>query len=220
MLHELLHSLIKVWFGWVEAWGYAGVFILMAMESSIFPVPSEVVMPPAAFWAAQGKMSFTGVVIAGTLGSYVGSIITYWVARWLGIPFINRYGRYVGLTPEKMKFAESWVRQYGAAGILVARFLPVVRHLISIPAGILKMPVASFSFMTTLGAGAWCWILAWFGAEVIGAHPELLQSPEAMVDVMKAKLIWLVGAVLVLGLLYAGVMWQKKRANQAPVPTR
>jgi membrane protein DedA with SNARE-associated domain len=221
MIHELLHSLITIWFGWVEAWGYAGVFILMAMESSIFPVPSEIVMPPAAFWAVQGqgKMSFAGVVLAGTAGSYFGSIVTYWASRWLGVPFIAKYGHYVGITPQKLRLAEGWVKSYGATGIFLARFLPVVRHLISIPAGICKMPVATFSLTTTVGAGLWCWVLAWFGAEVIGASPELLQSPEAMIAVIKAKLGWLVAGVGVLTVLYVGVLWQKKRANRAPLVT-
>src|SRR3954462_1512350 len=100
MIHEWLHELVKIWFGWVETWGYLGVFVLMAMESSIIPVPSEIVMPPAAFWAAQGRMSFAGVVLAGTAGSYVGSILSYGFARWVGTPVIARFGHFVGITPE------------------------------------------------------------------------------------------------------------------------
>src|SRR3954468_4182764 len=95
----MLHELIKVWFGWVEAWGYAGVFLLMALESSIVPVPSEIIMPPAAFWAAQGRMSFVGVILAGTFGSLFGSLVSYFVAQWAGRPLLRRYGKYV-LMPE------------------------------------------------------------------------------------------------------------------------
>jgi membrane protein DedA with SNARE-associated domain len=202
----MLHEWIKIWFGWVESWGYGGVFVLMAMESSIFPVPSEVVMPPAAFWAVQGKMNFWGVVLAGTAGSWFGSALTYLGARVLGLPFIERFGKYFLMPPEKVAMASGWVERFGAAGVLLARFLPVVRHLISIPAGILKMPFGIFSLVTTVGAGAWCAILAWFGAEVIGDRPELLQSPEQMIGVVKAKLLWFVVAVLALGVLYALVM--------------
>jgi membrane protein DedA with SNARE-associated domain len=198
----MLHELVKTWFGWVEVWGYGGVFLLMAMESSIIPVPSEIVMPPAAFWAAQGKFSFAGVILAGTAGGLTGSLINYYVARWLGGPLINRYGKFAGISGGKLKGAEDWVKRYGAPGIFLARLLPVIRHLISIPAGILKMPVATFSAATTLGAGLWCVILSWFGSEVIGSHPELLQSPEAMASVIKGKLTWFVVAAVVLTGLY------------------
>ncbi len=209
----MFHELLRVWFGWVEAWGYLGVFILMALESSIVPVPSEVVMPPAAFWAAQGRMSFWGVVLAGTLGSYVGSAINYWVAQWVGKPILDRYGKYVLFPPAKVQMAEAWVTQYGMMGIFTARLLPVVRHLISIPAGILRMPFGKFSLVTTLGAGLWCWVLAWFGEQVIGSRPELLQSPEALIKVMKDKLHWFVAAVFVMLVLYGIVVVFKKRSK-------
>jgi len=209
--HTMLHELIKTWFSWVEMWGYAGVFILMAMESSIIPVPSEVVMPPAAFWAAQGKMSFAGVVLAGTLGSYFGSAVSYWVSLWVGAPLIKKYGKYVLLPPAKVELAHQWVERFGAPGIFTARLLPVVRHLISIPAGILKMPFGQFSAVTLVGAGLWCTVLSWFGQEVIGDHPELLQSPEAMVAVIKAKLMLFVGAVVGLAALYSLVILFKRK---------
>lgn len=215
----MLHEWIKVWFGWVEAWGYAGVFILMAMESSIFPVPSEVVMPPAAFWAVQGKMSFWGVVLAGTAGSWFGSAVTYFVARFAGWPLLQRYGKYVLMPPEKIALATGWVERFGAGGVLIARFLPVVRHLISIPAGVLKMPFGLFSLVTTVGAGAWCAILAWFGAAVIGDRPELLQSPEQMIAVVKAKLLWFVVAVLGFAVLYAVVTRVRFRGGSVTAPS-
>ena len=209
----MLHHWIAVWFHWVEAWGYLGVFVLMAMESSIIPVPSEVVMAPAAYWAAQGKMDFTLVVLAGTLGSYAGSAISYWVAQWIGLPLIHRYGKYFLLPPAKVKMAEAWVGEFGLPGVFFARFLPVIRHLISMPAGILRMPFVTFSIATTAGAGIWCWILAWFGREAIGNNPELLQSPEAMLHVLDSKKHWFVGGILVLGLLYAGLIYFKKRRS-------
>ena len=215
----MLHELIRIWFGWVEAWGYLGVFVLMAMESSIIPVPSEIVIPPAAFWAAQGKMTLSGVVLAGTVGSYVGSILNYWVARWVGQPVVMRYGKFFLMPPDKLTMAENWVAGFGAPGIFLARLLPVVRHLISIPAGVLKMPLGRFSIATVLGAGLWCAVLAWFGQEVIGSRPELLQSPEAMIAVLKARLHWFVLAVVVLAALYGVVAWFKKRpAPSAATP--
>ena len=100
-----MHHLLEIWFGWVQDWGYLGIIVLMAMESSIFPVPSEIVIPPAAFLAAQGKLSFAGVVLAGTLGSYLGSAITYWISRLIGRPLIVKYGRFVLIPPKKLERA-------------------------------------------------------------------------------------------------------------------
>ncbi len=211
----MLHSLIRTWFHWVEAWGYLGVFLLMALESSIVPVPSEIVMPPAAFYAAQGKMSFALVVLAGTAGSWFGSAASYWISRMVGVPVLNKYGKYVLLGPDKLAIGESWILSYGAGGIFLARFLPVVRHLVSIPAGILKMGFARFSLATTLGAGLWCLILAWFGAQVLGASPDLLDSPEAMIAAVKHKLAWFIIAVVGFAVLYGVMTVVRSRAAKA-----
>lgn len=210
----MLHDLILFWFEIVRDWGYWGIFILMAMESSIFPVPSEVVMPPAAYWASQGQMSFEGVVIAGTLGSYFGSAVTYLVAKAYGTPLVQKYGKYFFISPEKIAIVERWVKKNGVVAIFVSRLLPVVRHLISIPAGILKMNFKSFSIVTTLGAGIWCYILSVFGSKVLGDQPELLTSPEAMVAAVKSKLVYFVGAILGFAILYFAtkhfILGQKK----------
>ena len=149
-----MHHLLETWFHWVLTGGYIGIIVLMAMESSIFPVPSEIVIPPAAFLAAQGKLSFTGVVLAGVLGSYLGSAITYWASRLIGRPLIVKYGRFVLVTPKKLEQAEQWLARYEAGGIFFARLLPVVRHLISIPAGIVRMNFGLFSLVTIVGLGA------------------------------------------------------------------
>lgn len=212
----MLHAWLVTWFQWVEQWGYWGIFFLMAMESSIFPVPSEIVMAPAAFWAAQGKMDFTAVVVVGTAGSYFGSIVTYLVSRRLGLPVIHglqkRYGALLPISAEKLAMGEAWVRTHGFVGIFIARLLPVVRHLISIPAGIFRMSVVPFSVATIVGAALWCFILAWFGREVIGNSPELLRSPELLVSVMKAKVIWIVGGVVAFAALYAVMILMRRRS--------
>jgi membrane protein DedA with SNARE-associated domain len=210
----MFHELLRTWFQWVELWGYTGVFILMAMESSIIPVPSEIVMPPAAFWAAQGRMSLAGVILAGTAGSYFGSALNYWISRWVGQPFVLKYGKYALLTPKKLIMAEAWVLRFGASGVFVARLLPVVRHLISIPAGVLKMPFGRFTWATVIGAGLWCGILSWFGQEVIGSHPELLQSPEAMLGAIKDKMHSILAAIFLLTVLYAAVQLFKKKTTR------
>ncbi len=197
-----MHHLVEVWFSWVLNWGYFGIILLMAMESSIFPVPSEVVIPPAAFLAAQGHLSFSGVVIAGTVGSYLGSAITYWVSRALGRPLIMRYGKYFLLSPDKITRAEIWLARYEAGGIFFARLLPVIRHLISIPAGIVRMNFWTFSAMTIVGSAIWCYILSVLGAKAFAAQPDLIKNPEAMMHFIKSQSLWIVVVVVVFTALY------------------
>jgi len=127
---------VGVWFQWVHDWGYLGIVMLMAMESSVIPIPSEIVIPPAAYWAAQGRYSFGGVVLAGAAGSYLGAAATYWAARWLGRPLLVRYGRFLFCPETKLLRAERWLARYEAGGVFFARLVPVVRHLIGIPAGL------------------------------------------------------------------------------------
>src|SRR3979411_397314 len=127
-----MHHLLEIWVGWVLHGGYVGIIVLMAMNSSISPLPSEIVIPPAAFLAAQGKLDFLGVVLAGTFGSYLGAAITYWVARSVGRRLVSRYGKYFCVSAEKLERAEAWLVRYEAGGVFFARLLPVIRHLISI----------------------------------------------------------------------------------------
>jgi membrane protein DedA with SNARE-associated domain len=197
-----MHHLLQIWLGWVQSGGYLGIIALMAMESSIFPVPSEVVIPPAAFLAAQGKLSFTGVILAGTLGSYLGAAITYWVSRLVGRPLIARYGRYVFVPEQKLEAAERWLGRYEAGGVFFARLLPVVRHLISIPAGLVRMPFGIFSLMTVVGSGIWCWVLAYLGQRAYRAQPDLLSNPEAMVHFIKGQSFWIVVSAVAFAVLY------------------
>ena len=201
-----MHQWIEVWFRWVHDWGYAGIVLLMALESSIFPIPSEVVIPPAAFWARQGRFSLAGVIIAGTLGSWIGATVTYWVARTLGRALVARYGKYFFVSEHKLERAERWLARYEAGGVFFARLVPVVRHLIGIPAGLVRMPFRTFSVMTILGAGLWCGILAWFGGRVLGDQPDLMDHPEAMVALLHRHSLELGGFVLILAILYVIVM--------------
>jgi membrane protein DedA with SNARE-associated domain len=202
----MLHHWIEIWFHWVEQSGYLGVVVLMAMESSIFPVPSEVVIPPAAFMASREGSSMTawGVVVAGTFGSWLGAAITYWVSMWLGRVVIVKWGRYLLISEEKLTRAEHWVHRYEAGGIFFARLLPVIRHLISIPAGIIRMNFTVFSAMTLIGSAIWCSVLAWFGNKVI--TPDMMKDPASMVSALKHQSHWIVGAVLVMCVLYFVVM--------------
>ena len=120
-----MHALLAAWFSHVRDWSYLGVFVLMAIESTVFPLPSEVIVPPAAYWAARGELHFWGVVLAATLGSWAGSALSYAVARSLGRPLIMRYGRFVLVPESKWLLAERWIQRYAAAGIFFARLLPV-----------------------------------------------------------------------------------------------
>jgi membrane protein DedA with SNARE-associated domain len=147
-----MHDLIAIWFQWVRDWGYFGVLLLMAMESSVLPVPSEVVIPPAAYWASQGRMTIAGVILAGTLGSYIGAAVMYSASRWLGRPLVLKWGRLVGITPEKLERSERFLERYELGGIFFARLLPVIRHLIGIPAGIVEMRFLPYSVMTLIGS--------------------------------------------------------------------
>lgn len=196
----MLHSLFVTWFQLCRQWGYVGVFTLMAVESTVFPIPSEVVVPPAAYWAQQGEMNFWGVVFASTFGSYTGSALSYLAARQLGRPLILRYGKYFLVPEKKWLLAEQWIQHYHAAGIFFARLLPVVRHLISLPAGAAQTNFAVFSAMTLAGSFLWSLVLAWFGAQVLADQPDLLQNPDALVHVLKEKLVWfIVAAMMLLG---------------------
>ena len=174
----------------------------MAMESSILPVPSEVVIPPAAFLAARGDLSFAGVILAGTLGSYLGAAISYWIARWLGRAVIVRYGKYFFIGPGKLERAEIWLARYEAAGVFFARLLPVIRHLISIPAGIVRMNFWIFSAVTIAGSAVWCGVLAYLGDKAYHAQPDLISNPDALMLMIKSQLHWIVLSIAGLAVLY------------------
>src|SRR3989338_7448994 len=197
---------VGIWFQWVHDWGYPGIIILMAIESSIVPIPSEIVIPPAAYWAAQGRYSFWGVVLAGTVGSYLGAAGTYWVARWVGRPLLVKYGRYVFCPEDKLLRAERWLARYEAGGVFFARLVPVVRHLIGIPAGLVRMPFGLYSAMTIVGAGLRRGERAWFGGQLLGDPPAPINDPALLVQVLRER-SWLIGGFAVLlCVLYVFVM--------------
>ena len=217
-MHELIQELLQWYFGLLEQVGLWGVMLLMAMESTIFPVPSELVIPPAAYvFSYQQGNSLWGaflVVLVGTIGCYLGSIITYLISRAVGRPFIVRYGRYVGIGEDMLQLAERWVARYGAGGIFFARLLPVVRHLISIPAGVVNMNVRTFSLMTTAGSALWCAVLTVFGVVMGEDLAAVLQSGTASAgyeDAFHRLTAVVVVSVAVLGLLYIFVVKRQSK---------
>jgi membrane protein DedA with SNARE-associated domain len=211
-----MHHLLEIWFGWVLHGGYLGIIALMAMESSIFPVPSEIVIPPAAFLAAQGHLSFAGVILAGTFGSYLGAAITYWVSLLIGRPFIHRFGKYFLIPPEKLARAEVWLQRYEAGGVFFARLLPVIRHLISVPAGIVRMNFWIFSVVTIVGSALWCTVLAYLGDKAYRVQPDLISNPDALIQFIKVQSFWIVLFAAVLAVLYLLVL--RLSAKPAPSP--
>jgi membrane protein DedA with SNARE-associated domain len=208
----MLHHLLASWMQFVLDWGYIGVFVMMLFESTAVPIPAEIVIPPAAYWAAQGRFNIVGIVAAATAGSWAGSALSYWIALKLGRPLVERYGRYVLLSKPKIKAADHWFDAYGAGGIFVARLLPGIRHVISIPAGLFEMNFKIFSIMTILGAGFFNAALAWFGMKVLGDQPALMKDPGALITVLKTKSHYLIGFAVVVGLLYWVMTWMHRRA--------
>src|SRR5437879_9911907 len=143
--------------------GYPGIVVLMAIESSILPLPSELVMPPAGYLVAKGEMSFVLAVACGVLGSILGAMANYGLALWLGRAFVRRMGRYVLVSERGLDRSERFFADHGEISTFLARLLPVGRHVISLPAGLARMPLRRFVVFTGVGAAARCTILAGIG---------------------------------------------------------
>jgi membrane protein DedA with SNARE-associated domain len=197
-----MHHLLETWFSWVLSGGYIGIILLMAMGSTPLPVPAEAVIPPAAFLAARGDLSFAGVILAGTVGSYLGAVVMYLLSLFLGRPLLLRYGKYFLLKPENLERAERWLKRYQSGGVFFARVLPIIRHFISIPAGIVRMPFLMFSVVTIAGAAVANSILAYLGAQAYRRQPDLLSNPEGTVHFIKGQSHWILLFVLVFAGLY------------------
>jgi membrane protein DedA with SNARE-associated domain len=179
----------------IGALGYPGIFILMAMESSLIPVPSELVMPPAGYLAQQGLMNPWLIISAGTLGSLAGAYANYYGAHYFGRPLILRYGKYILVPPDKFHRIERFFLRHGEISTFIGRLIPVVRHLISIPAGLYGMNHLRFSMYTLLGAFIWCSILTWIGY-LIGQNQDLIMAYS------KQAVIWAVAASCLLMAVY------------------
>jgi membrane protein DedA with SNARE-associated domain len=197
MLKSIFQPLIAWYLAALKTGGYPLIVLLMAVESSVLPLPSEVVIPPAAHLAYTGQipLSLWGIVLAGAIGSWLGATAMYWLSRLAGRPLVMRYGRYIFIPPEKVEGAERWSAHYGGMGIFISRMLPVVRHLIGIPAGIVRMNYWKFSAFTLLGSAIWCSVLCWLGVKM-GQDEQLMKMEYHRVT------LWLAGVMLVLGGLY------------------
>ncbi len=170
-----MHTLVLWLVDTIRDMGYPGIVLLMAMESSVIPIPSELVMPPAGYLAFQGKMNMSIAILCGTFGSLTGAYANYFVSRYLGRPLILKYGKYVLIPPDKFQRVEQFFLRHGEISTFIGRLLPVVRHLISIPAGLSGMNHFKFALYTLAGAGIWCTILTWIGY-AIGENQSLIMQ--------------------------------------------
>jgi membrane protein DedA with SNARE-associated domain len=170
-LSELFAALGSFALSTISTFGYGGIFFLMMLESMVLPVPSELVMPFAGFLIEKGSFTFLFVIIASTLGSITGSLIFYYIGKTGGHALVERYGKYVLINHEDVIKTEKWFNKRGELTIFFARLIPVVRHLISLIAGIGKMNVKKFMLYTIIGATLWNAILAYLGF-ILGQHWE------------------------------------------------
>ena len=195
------------------AWKFALVFLFMAVESSFIPFPSEVVMIPAGFLAARGELGMSPIAAAaaatavGVAGSLAGAYVNYFIALWVGKPFLEKYGRWFFLPPAALDRACDVFNRYGAATTFVCRMVPAIRQLISIPAGISRMPLWSFTFFTALGAGIWTAILSGVGFTLGRAAGEMtyLELCVKGKDIASAHLPTVIAAALFLVAVHIGV---------------
>jgi membrane protein DedA with SNARE-associated domain len=172
----------------IAATSYPGIFLLMVLESMVFPVPSEAVMPFAGFLIVDGQFTFTGVIIASTLGSITGSLLSYAMGYYGGKPFIKRFGKFLLLDVHDLQITEKFFGKYGQMTIFVSRFIPVIRHLISIPAGLGKMNIWKFSLYTILGAGLWNAFLTYVGFKLKSNWTEVMKYSHTIDIVVVAVL--------------------------------
>jgi len=208
-------------FDWFIQWlldlfrgmGYPGIVVLMAVESSILPLPSELVMPPAGYLAAKGEMSFVLAVACGVLGSILGALANYGLAHWLGRAFFLRLGKYVLITERALDRSERCFAAHGEISTFLGRMLPVVRHLISIPAGIARMHLGRFVMFTGLGALVWCTILTWIGWFIGSREDVILEVLNQEARRYAGRAVLVVLPVLA-GIAAIYIWWYRRRAAQ------
>ena len=188
----------------ISTGGYIGLFFLMALESMIAPVPSEVVMPFAGYLVLQGRFNFLTAVFVSGLGSIFGSLLSYYMGAYLGRPFILKFGKYLLLEEEHLNWTEKWFKKQGDKTIFISRFIPVVRHLISIPAGIGRMAIHKFLFYTFIGASIWNLILLYAGFK-LGSHWDKIHQFSKELDI-----IFVIAIVLFL----AYFVWKHHKRNK------
>jgi membrane protein DedA with SNARE-associated domain len=171
----------------IESLGYWGVFIAMTLESACIPLPSEIIMPFSGYVVYQGttNMTLVGIGIVGALGNLFGSLIAYYVGLIGGRPLLERYGKYIFISHNKLELADRWFDKYGYEAVLISRFLPGIRTFISLPAGIAHMDIKKFVIYTFIGSLPWCFALGYVGV-VLGPQWELIRTYFHILDIIVA----------------------------------
>ena len=188
MIHDIAQFLVNQ----IGDMGYVGIFLLMFLESTFFPFPSEIIMIPAGYLAYQGEMNLYMVIFVGILGSVAGALLNYYIAMHLGRKIILKYGKYFFIKEETLNKLDTFFAKHGEISTFTGRLIPGIRQLISLPAGLARMNIAKFSFYTAIGAGIWVVVLVGVGY-VVGSNKELIS------EYMKsATLIALVSVVLII----------------------
>lgn len=209
---ETLAAHLDAFAALAPTWGLLLVFVFMTIESSFIPFPSEVVMIPAGFLAARGELgcgtplaAVTLAFLVGVLGSLAGAYVNYFLALWVGKPFLEKYGKWFFLKPAALDRACEVFNRYGAATTFVCRMIPAIRQLISIPAGIARMPLGPFTLFTALGAGVWTAILTFVGWAIgrSTAHITYLELCLKGKEMASANLPLVLGGAVALVALYA-----------------
>ncbi len=198
----------------IGRFGYLGLAVLMAMESSVLPVPSELVMPPAGYLAYKGEMNVWIALLAGTVGSMIGAYANYWVSARLGRWVFVKYGKFVLLSERSLERTERFFARHGEIATFVGRLFPVIRHLISIPAGLARMRLDRFFLYTGVGAALWCGVLLAAGW-IIGAAGATL-SREAMTDYAHRAVLLMVPLTILVVVGY--LLWHRRRSASRPPP--
>ena len=199
MIHELAQDLVDLIFDW----GYIGIVIMMAIESSFIPFPSELVLVPAGYLASQGQMSIGAIMGSALLGSLIGAFINYYLALTLGRKFLLKFGKYFFIKEEALLKMENYFKKHGHISTFTGRLIPGIRQLISIPAGLAKMNIVQFSLFTTLGAGIWALVLTLLGY-FIGTNEALINE--------YLKEITIVVVILLIILVTVYYRYQKRKA--------
>lgn len=192
--------------------GYVGIALLMALESSLVPFPSEVVLPPAGYLAAQGRMSAPLALGAGLFGSLLGALFNYFLAAKLGRPVLHKYGKFMLIKEASLVRAEEFFRRHGEISMFIGRLIPMIRQLISLPAGLAGMRLERFVFYTALGAGIWCAILTYIGWYLGKYATDLAADFDHLVGQYagRATLALLPVMAIIIG---AYIYWQRKKSR-------
>ena len=197
-MHAFLNWLIDT----IGTVGYPGIVLLMFIESTFIPLPSELVIPPAGYLISQNQMSWAGVILSGTVGSVLGALFNYAIAVFFGRPFILKYGKYFGVSQNHFEKGETFFLRHGHISTFIGRLILGVRHYISFPAGLCRMNLLEFSFFTAFGAGIWVWVLAYIGYFVGNNKEKILEVSRQW------SVYVIIGCAL---LILAYILWHRKK---------